>query len=199
MSVRIQIPELKGYKAIKNPALTTVIDRIINNRWWNNEGWSTMYDARYQEFYDLLKSGNFLENSLLLASKMNSAPAEFGEDISEENKERLKQVFDFLEKKENKPNPTTDRSNDPEFGLFEKDNTIIVGNMGFSIVDKSGRPQTYPYPSDGVALEYLGENYFIIEDILDDGVFVLKSIDDMLKVYKSKGINVDNEQNMYLV
>lgn len=208
MSVRIQIPELKGYKVIKNPTLTTVVDRTINDKWWNpNGGWSTMYDARYQEFYDLLKSGNFLENRLPLADETNSAPAEFDEDISEENKERLKQVFNFLEKKENKPNPTTDRSNDPEFGLFEKDNTIIVGNMGFSIVNKSGRygdkfanrPQTYPYPSDGVILEYLGENYSIIEDILDDGVFVLKSIDDMLEVYKSKDIDINNEQDMYLV
>ena len=36
-----------------------------------------------------------------------------------------------------------------------------------------------------------------IEDILDDGIFVLKSIDDMLEVYKSKDIpifqNLKNE------
>lgn len=207
MSIRIQVPELKGYKVIKNPTLTTAIDRAINDKWWNNQGWSSMYDAYYQEFYDLLKSGDFLKKKLHLAGESNPSPPGFDEDISEEDKERLKQVFAFLEKKEKRPDPTVDRRNDPEFGLFEKDNTIIVGNKGFSIVDKSGRyggefanrPQAYPYPCDGVILEYSGENYTIIEDILDDGVFVLKTVEDMLEVYKSKDIDIDNEQDMYLI
>ena len=205
MSIRIQVPELKGYKAIKNPTLTTIIDNTINNKWWNDEGWSTMYDALYQEFYDLLKSGDFLKNRLHLAGELISKPGKFDEDL--EDKERLKQVFAFLEKHENKPDPTDDKRNNPELALFEKDNTIIVGNKGFSIVDKSGRygdefanrPQAYPYPCDGVMLEYLGEEYPIVEDILDGGVFVLKTVDDMLEVYKSKDIDIDNEQNMYLV
>jgi hypothetical protein len=195
MSIKIQVPELKGYKAIKSPTLTSIIDGSINSSWWSVEGWSTMYDARYQEFYDLLKSGDFFEKNQYLAGKSNSDPAGFDEDVSEENKERLKQVFAFLEKKEKKPDPTVDRSNDPEFSLFKKKNTIIVGKKGFRI----GGAQTYPYPCDGVILEYLGQEYPIIEDILDDGVFVLKSIDDMLEVYKSKDIDINNEQDMYLV
>lgn len=207
MSIKIQVPELKGYKVIKNPTLTAVIDRTVNKKWWNSDGWSDMYSARYQEFYDLLKSGDFLKNRLHLADESITAPAEFDEDISKENKERLKRVFDFLEKKENQPNPTIDRSNDPELSLFKKDNTIIVGNKGFSIVDKSGRyggefanrAQSYPYPCDGVISEYLGEEYPIVEDILDGGVFVLKTIDDVLEVYKSKDIDIDNERDMYLV
>ncbi len=103
MSVKIQVPELKGYKAIKNPTLTPLIDSTINSKWWNSDGWSTMYDARYQDLYDLLKSGDFLKNAYL-GSELNSDPFGFDEDISEENQERLKQVFDFLEKK--KENPT---------------------------------------------------------------------------------------------
>ena len=51
MSIKIQVPELKGYKAIKNPTLTSLIDNTINSEWWNSEGWSTMYDARYQDLY----------------------------------------------------------------------------------------------------------------------------------------------------
>jgi len=207
MSIKIQVPELKGYKAIKNSTLTPIIDKTVNNRWWNSDGWSSMYDARYQEFYDLLKSGDFLKNRLHLADESNPAPSKFDKDISEENQERLKQVFAFLEKKEKRFDPTADRRNDPEVKLFEKDNTIIVGNMGFSIVDKSGRygdefanrAQAYPYPCDGIISEWLGQEYSIVEDILDDGVFVLKTTDDMLKVYKSKGIDIDNEQDMYLV
>lgn len=207
MSIRIQVPELKGYKVIKNPTLTNVIDRTVNNKWWNSEGWSSMYDAYYQEFYDLLKSGDFLKKKLSLADESNPAPAGFDEDISGEDKERLKQVFAFLEKKEKRLDPTADRRNNPEFGLFEKDNTIIVGNKGFSIVDKSGRyggefanrPQAYPYPCDGVILEHLGENYTIIEDILDDGVFVLKTVEDMLEVYKSKDIPTIDKSKMYLI
>ena len=81
MSVRIQVPELKGYKVIKNPALTPIIDSTINSQWWNNDGWSTMYDARYQKFYDLLKSGDFLKNISYLAGELNSDPFGFDEDI----------------------------------------------------------------------------------------------------------------------
>ena len=201
MSIKIQVPELKGYKAIKNPTLTPLIDSTINSKWWNSEGWSTMYDARYQDLYDLFKSGDFLKNAYL-GSELNSDPFGFDEDISEENQERLKQVFDFLEKKERKPNPTVDKSNDPEFDLFKKKNTIIVGKKGFRVASRADRgAQTYPYPCDGVILEYVGEDYSIIEDILDDGVFILKSIDDMLEVYKSKDIPIlqDLKNRMYLI
>lgn len=201
MSIKIQVPELKGYKAIKNPTLTPLIDSTINSKWWNSEGWSTMYDARYQDLYDLFKSGDFLGNSYL-GSELNSDPFGFDEDISEENKERLSQVFDFLEKKERKPSPIVDRSNDPEFDLFKKKNTIIIGKKGFRVASRADRgAQTYPYPCDGVMNEYLGEIYSIVEDILDDGVFVLKSIDDMLEVYKSKDIPIlqDLKNNMYLI
>tara|TARA_Y100000114_G_C11730286_1_gene313175 strand:- start:477 stop:1082 length:606 start_codon:yes stop_codon:yes gene_type:complete len=201
MSVKIQVPELKGYKAIKNPTLTPLIDSTINSKWWNSDGWSTMYDARYQELYDLLKSGDFLKNAYL-GSELNTDPFGFDEDISEENQERLKQVFDFLEKKERKPNPTVDKSNDPEFDLFKKKNTIIVGKKGFRVASRADRgAQTYPYPCDGVIDEYLGEQYSIVEDILDDGVFVLKSIDDMLEVYKSKDIPIlqDLKNRMYII
>ena len=202
MSVKIQVPELKGYKAIKNPTLTPLIDSTINSRWWNTDGWSTMYDARYQDFYDLLKSGDFLKNTSYLGSELNINPFGFDEDISEENQERLKQVFAFLEKKERKPNPTVDKSNDPEFDLFKKKNTIIIGNKGFRVASRADRgAQTYPNPCDGVMSEYLGEEYSIIEDILDDGVFVLKSIDDMLEVYKSKDIPIlqDLKNRMYII
>ena len=199
MSIKIQVPELKGYKAIKNPTLTPLIDSTINSKWWNSDGWSTMYDARYQDLYDLFKSGDFLKNSYL-ASELNSDPFGFDEDISEENQERLKQVFDFLEKKERKPNPTVDKSNDPEFDLFKKKNTIIVGKKGFRVASRADRgAQTYPYPCDGVMDEYLGEQYSIVEDILDDGVFILKSIDDMLEIYKSKDIEEMDESRMYLI
>ena len=201
MSIKIQVPELKGYKAIKNPTLTPLIDSTINSNWWNSDGWSTMYDARYQDLYDLFKSGDFLGNSYL-SSELNSDPFGFDEDISEENKERLSQVFDFLEKKERKPSPIVDRSNDPEFDLFKKKNTIIIGKKGFRVASRADRgAQTYPYPCDGVMNEYLGEIYSIVEDILDDGVFVLKSIDDMLEVYKSKDIPIlqDLKNNMYLI
>ena len=201
MSIKIQVPELKGYKAIKNPTLTPLIDSTINSKWWNSEGWSTMYDVRYQDLYDLFKSGDFLGNSYL-SSELNSDPFGFDEDISEENQERLSQVFDFLEKKERKPSPIVDRSNDPEFDLFKKKNTIIVGKKGFRVASRADRgAQTYPYPCDGVMNEYLGEVYSIVEDILDDGVFILKSIDDMLEVYKSKDIPIlqDLKNRMYLI
>ena len=210
MSVKIQVPELKGYKAIKNSALTPIIDKTVNSRWWDSDGWSEMYNSSYQEFYDLLKSGNFFSKRYHLSSQSNPGPAGFDRDVSEENQERLKQVFAFLEKKEKKFDPTRDRSNDPEISLLKKDNTIFVGNKGFSIIDKGtprgdgefgGLPYSYPYPCDGIISEWLGQEYSIVEDILDDGVFVLKSIDDMIEVYKSKDIPIlqDLKNRMYLM
>ena len=114
----------------------------------------------------------------------------------------------FLEKKENKPNPTKDKSKEPEFKSLSKENTIVVGKRGFSVLDKTGRygapydsnTQVYPYPADGVLSEDYGEVFPIIEDILDDGVFVVKTVEDMLQLYRSKGIEekIDIER-MYLV
>ena len=84
--------------------------------------------------------------------------------------------------------------------FLKKKNTIIVGKKGFGVASRADRgAQTYPYPCDGVLSEYLGEVYSIVEDILDDGVFVLKSIDDMLEVYKSKDIEEMDENRMYLI
>ena len=102
MSVKIQIPELKGYKVIKNPKLANLVDNTINKKWWNGDGWSDMYGMVYQEFFDLLKSGDFLYKKINLADTPDIYPSEFGEEIVEKgDQEQLKQVFRKIKRKIN--------------------------------------------------------------------------------------------------
>ena len=52
----IQIDRFKDYKVVKNPEAAKIIDSSINKEWWNNDGWSTMYDYSTEEFKKLLPS-----------------------------------------------------------------------------------------------------------------------------------------------
>ena len=52
MSIKIQVPEFKGFKLIKTPEAQSAIDLVITKKWWNDQGWSTMYDLTYQELID---------------------------------------------------------------------------------------------------------------------------------------------------
>lgn len=193
MSIKIQVPELKGYKVIKDSKLSQLVDESVNKNWWNDEGWSSMYEMSYQELIDSLKSGDFLTQNRGLANSLDIKASEFDEDIDDGTQERLKQVFDFLEKKENKSNPTRDKTQDPELKSFLKDDVIVVGKKGFSIFDKTSSKMDpniliYPYPTDGLISEYQGQEEPFIIDILDNGVFVVRTIEDLLKIYPSKGI-----------
>ena len=46
----IQIDKFKDYKVVKNPKAAQIIDNSVNQDWWNNEGWSSMYDSTPEEF-----------------------------------------------------------------------------------------------------------------------------------------------------
>ena len=46
----IQIDKFKDYKVVKDPKSAQLVDSSINIEWWNNEGWSTMYDMGVEEF-----------------------------------------------------------------------------------------------------------------------------------------------------
>ena len=52
----IQIDKFKDYKVIKDPKAAQLVDSSINTEWWNNDGWSVMYDMGVDEFKEFLPS-----------------------------------------------------------------------------------------------------------------------------------------------
>ena len=198
MSIKIQVPEFKGFKVIKTPEAQSAIDQVINKNWWNDQGWSVMYDLNYQELIDRLKSGNFLDKSNGLSNNALEGleGMKFDEDAvpNTDMQERLTQVFDFLEKKENKLNPLTDRSDSDQSRIFKEPNTIIAGKKGFSVGSL-----VFPLPSDGSYLEMNGEPVSPIVDILDDGIFVMKTQEEMFNSYPPSWESEVLKNEMYIV
>ncbi len=196
MSIKIQVPEFKGFKLIKTPEAQSAIDLIIAKRWWNDQGWSSMYDLTYQELIDRLTSGNFLDNFNYLSKSVLEGfeGMEFDEEADTDTQERLAQVFDFLEKKENKLNPLVDRSDSDELRVFKKPNTVIVGKKGFSV---GGR--AFPMPLDGNYIEHEQEFVSPIVDILDNGIFVMKTQEEMFNSYPPKWKSEVSKGGMYII
>jgi hypothetical protein len=198
MSIKIQVPEFKGFKLIKTPEAQSTVDQAINKRWVNDQGWSTMYDLTYQELIDRLKSGNFLDNFNYLSKNVADEfkGMEFDEeaDLDTDTQERLAQVFDFLEKKENKLNPLIDRSDLDELKAFKEPNTVIVGKKGFSV---GGR--VFPLPVDGGYIENEQEFVSPIVDILDNGIFVMKTQEEMFNSYPSGWETPSSKDAMYII
>lgn len=198
MSIKIQVPEFKGFKVIKTPEAQSAIDQVIDKNWWNDQGWSTMYDLTYQELIDRLKSGNFLDKSNRLSNNslegLEGMKFDEEADLDTDIADRLAQVFDFLEKKENKLNPLTDRSDSDQSKVFKEPNTIIVGKRGFSVGSLA-----FPMPIDGIYLENEGENISPIVDILDDGIFVMKTQEEIFNSYPPSWKSEVAKDKMYIL
>tara|TARA_Y100000389_G_scaffold87641_1_gene84153 strand:+ start:879 stop:1475 length:597 start_codon:yes stop_codon:yes gene_type:complete len=198
MSIKIQVPEFKGFKVVKTPEAQNAIDQVINKNWWNDQGWSTMYDLTYQELIDRLKSGNFLDKSNRLSNNTLEGleGMKFHEeaDLDTDTQERLAQVFDFLEKKENKLNPLTDRSDSDQLKVFKEPNTVVVGKKGFSVGGRS-----FPLPVDGSYIENEQEFVSPIVDILDDGIFVMKTQEEIFNSYPPSWKSEVAKDQMYII
>ena len=157
----IQIDRFKDYKVVKNPEAAKIIDSSINKEWWNNDGWSTMYDYSTEEFKKLLPSWDkgisYAVNSI--SFKQPS-----------EGSDKLQGVFDFLEKKEGKPNPLKAESKTTE--MFSNPKSLYAGKLGFGYINDNGKIQIFPYPMSGTEIENTGELKSYIVDIKDGGVMV---------------------------
>ena len=85
----IQIERFKDYKVIKDPKSAQIIDSSVNNSWWQDDGWSTMYDADPEDFAKSLPSwGLDIKRGLdIIKFKKPSKITD-----------KLQGVFDFLDK-----------------------------------------------------------------------------------------------------
>jgi|TARA_R100000455_G_C6203704_1_gene73588 hypothetical protein len=179
----IQIDKFKDYKVIKDPKSAQLVDSSINNSWWQNDGWSTMYDMDVEDFKEILPSwGGGISRGL--------ETLRFKQPSKITNK--LQGVFDFLDKKEGKPNPLKAEAESKE--AFSDPKALYVGKLGFGYINDQGDVETFPYPASGLAAEYDGENKPYITDVKDGGVVVW---DDSLEkeiIKKYSGENMSEEE-----
>ena len=159
----IQIDKFKDYKVIKDPKAAQLVDSSINTEWWNNDGWSVMYDMGVDEFKEFLPSKwdtfDIRSARHLLAFKKPS-------EISD----KLQGVFDFLAKKEGKPNPLKAEEESKE--AFSDPKALYPGKLGFGYVNDKGNVEVFPYPVSGIQLENDGDIKPYITDVKDGGVVV---------------------------
>jgi hypothetical protein len=176
----IQIDKFKGYKVIKNPKSAQLVDSSINNGWWNNDGWSTMYDEDVEGFKKILPSwgGNIYRGIETLSFKQPSK-------ISD----KLQGVFDFIEKKEGKSNPLKAETESKE--ILSDPKALYVGKLGFGYINDEGKVKTFPYPVSGLELETTGNFKSYISDVKDGGVVVWN--DSLEKEQVSKFPAVDSD------
>ena len=157
----IQIDKFKDYKVIKDPKAAQLVDSSINNSWWQNDGWSTMYDMDVEEFKKILPSwsegiSRGLETlSFKRPSKITN---------------KLQGVFDFLDKKEGKPNPLKAEAESKE--IFSDPKALYPGKLGFGYLNDKGNVEIFPYPVSGVQLENDGDIKSYITDVKDGGIVV---------------------------
>ena len=176
----IQIDRFKDYKVIKDPKVAQLVDSSINNAWWQNDGWSTMYDEDPEGFKEILPSwsGNIYRGLETLRFKQPSK-------ISN----KLQGVFDFIEKKEGKANPLKAETESKE--AFSDPKALYVGKLGFGYINDEGKVETFPYPVSGLEVEATGEFKSYITDVKDGGIVVW---DDSLKKEQIKKYSEGNSE-----
>ena len=157
----IQIDRFKDYKVIKDPKSAKLVDDSVNNSWWQNDGWSTMYDTDAADFIFELPSwgGDIYRGLETLKFKRPSKVTN-----------KLQGVFDFLEKKEGKANPLKAEAESKE--AFSDPKALYVGKRGFGYINDEGKVETFPYPVSGLELEATGNLKSYITDVKDGGVVV---------------------------
>ena len=176
----IQIDRFKDYKVIKDPKSAQLVDDSINNGWWQNEGWSTMYDEDVEGFKEILPSwsGNIYRGLETLSFKKSSKITD-----------KLQGVLDFIEKKEGKANPLKAEAESKE--VFSDPKALYVGKRGFGYINDEGKVETFPYPASGIYSEEEGDFKSYITDVKDGGVVVWN--DSLEKEQVSKFPAVDSD------
>ena len=179
----IQIDRFKDYKVIKDPKSAQIIDSSVNNSWWQDDGWSTMYDADPEDFAKSLPSwGLDIKRGLdIIKFKKPSKVTD-----------KLQGVFDFLDEKEGKPNPLKAEEESKE--VFSDPKALYPGKLGFGYIMDEGDVGVFPYPMSGLEIEANGELKSYITDVKDGGVVVWN---DSLKkeiMKKYSGSNMSEEE-----
>ena len=84
--------------------------------------------------------------------------------------DKLQGVFDFLAKKEGKPNPLKAEAESKE--IFSDPKALYPGRLGFGYINDKGNVEIFPYPVSGIETEQSGDLKSYITDIKDGGVVV---------------------------
>lgn len=165
--MEIQSKKFKDYKVSKDPAVTKAIDNHINKEWYSEGSPEGTWDMTANEFQKYLETkddfGWFDQVSVIELPK------------STKISNKLNGVLDFLEKKENKPNPL--KQFDTLNSLNKKDKILYVGKYGVGWFDEKNPNSlpllTLPYPINIETLNAnMGVNQTYIKDVKDGGIFV---------------------------
>ena len=154
----IKVNRFSGYKMNKDPKINDVVDKFINLKYWDADGWSTIY---YMSIENIKKEWKFMDDKFL---------NDYGDSTSHnlnktKTSDKLKGVFDFIEKKDKKESPYTLESTIKTL----EPNTIYPGKVGFGVLDKKGNIVLVPYPAD--IDDKTGDLGLFITDVKDGGIF----------------------------
>jgi len=159
----IQIDRFKDYKVIKDPKSAQIIDSSVDQEWWDNDGWSTMYDMDVEDFKEILPG---FDDSFDIKMKLETLSFKQPSKISD----KLQGVFNFIEKREGKPNPLKAEEESKE--IFTDPKALYVGKLGFGYLNDKGNVIVFPYPASGLALENNEDIKSYITDVKDGGIVV---------------------------
>lgn len=179
----IQVDRFKGYKVVNNPRAAQIVDNSINETWWEQDGWSSMYDMHLLDFKSKLQSW-----TKDIHGKAERIPFK----TKSEKTDELQGVFDFLEKKEGKLNPLNAKKE--AAGIFNNPKALYPGKLGFGYITshkdqehtntrgawRSGNNMghhlmAWPYPASHMSVECMRidpNRTFYITNIKDGGVFI---------------------------
>jgi len=183
----IQVDRFKGYKVVNNPRAAQIVDNSINETWWEQDGWSSMYDMHPLDFKPKLQSWtkDIYRTSERISFKTKS-----------EKSDELQGVFDFLEKKEGKLNPLNAKKE--AAGIFNNPKALYPGKLGFGYITSQKDQEhanttgnntghhlmAWPYPASIDQLPN-GSLQLYITNIKDGGVFIWN--DALEQEYKDGG------------
>jgi hypothetical protein len=173
----IRVNAFKDYRVERNPKIASVVDAQISAEYFGGDGGpSDMWDMSMREFKDQLPNIDLgFDNFTHRARdgkiyKVYTAAQPLKVRKSTENYQRLKKVFDFLEKREGKFNPL---EIEREVANGMKSGVIYPGKEGFVFINpnKGNNVNFIPYPISGGEFE-IEKNTPYITDIKDGGIFV---------------------------
>ena len=160
----INLPKFKDYKIGTDPTIINFFKGLLTSEFLSEEGG---YSYFYDDSIDNVKKD--FENLLGIVTR---------EAGSFDKVVKLDSVFEFLEKKEGKPNPIKGIENIQPNTLYPIKSSDNKSYIGIGWVDEEGGINFAVLPLSLHGIEELGKDFGFIKDIKDGGVFVWDEIGD---------------------
>ena len=154
----ITLPKFKDYKIGTDPTTINFFKGLLTSEFLSEEGG---YSSFYGDSIDNVKKD--------FQNLLGSVTKEAG---SFDKVVKLDSVFEFLEKKEGKPNPIKGIENVQPNTLYPIKGSDDKSYVGIGWMDEEGGINFAVLPISLYGTEELGKDFGFIKDIKDGGVFV---------------------------